>query len=79
MSTLDDLKRAIAAIPNPESTNPGAWYAVSLRARAEAWRKAFEWRDEFGCRPMRDCPCKSCREECAEYDEGMALIREKLS
>lgn len=83
MTTLDDLKRAIEAIPNPESTNPGAWYAVSLRSRAEAWRLAFEWHvclikrhaalsEEVGAH-LTDWIAIDREEE-----EGMALVREKL-
>lgn len=81
--TLDDLKRAIEHAESwlahkngsPDSINFARRYES---ARAEAWRTAFEWRDYFGGNVNRSCGCKSCREDCAEYDEGLRLIREKL-
>ncbi len=72
MTTLVDLKRAIDEVDFAEV---GEAYQ---RAKAHAWRTAFEWRDTFGNRPRRDCLCQSCKRDCVEYDSGIALIREKL-
>jgi ABC-type sulfate transport system substrate-binding protein len=80
MTTLADLKRAIETVtPNPRFTGEATFnnllpYEI---ARAEAWRTAFEWRDLSGA-INRDCNCKQCKLDCAEYDEGMRLIREHL-
>lgn len=73
--TLDDLKRAI---DHYEWASRHALQITVLAARSEAWRAAFEWRGLFGDLPNRACGCKRCNAECAEYDEGMRLIREKL-
>lgn len=85
---LDKLKRAIEAVPPrpdedvPDESNVYEDWLSDWRAYnacfAKAWRVAFEWRDDFGDTPNRNCHCKSCRNECTAYDEGMALIREKL-
>jgi hypothetical protein len=79
--TLDDLKRAMDEIPpNPRLVAVAHFADIAAYdyARAKAWRTAFEWRDYFGDQPNRNCQCKSCRDNCAEYDEGLRLIREKL-
>ncbi len=62
LTTLDDLKRAIEAVPSLDS---GAKAYVYWMARAEAWRTAFEWR----CR---------CGAGSLDWAEGMRLIREEL-
>lgn len=81
LTTLDDLKRAIHAVgvarsrhDESSSIQTNLW---ATSAEREAWKAAFQWRDQFG-EMNRNCDCKICREECARYDEGMALIREKL-
>lgn len=68
MTTLDDLKRAIEAW----EVVPTSKYAARAHARVEAWRTAFEWRDQFTTVPTWDDP------RIVEYTEGMRLIREKL-
>lgn len=64
------LRQAIEAIPpDPEGkgwTWVGRWR--HQRARAEAWKAAFWWRDSFSSR-MQDAQ---------EYSEGRRLIQEKL-
>lgn len=77
--TLDDLKAAIDALPDPLSTSPDAWYPLDLRARAKAWRMAFEWRDRIHHRYRAvDVFSNAWEEIDKEHGEGMRLIREKL-
>lgn len=63
VTTLDDLERTIAAW----ESIPTSKYAARAHARVDAWRTAFEWlqthHGPFGC---------------DDYNDGMALIREKL-
>jgi hypothetical protein len=66
VTTLDDLKRAIAhAAAAWDDTNVSDYGAAT--ARAEAWRTAFEWLHE-GMRGGLE----------QTYEEGVALIREKI-
>lgn len=75
--SLEDLKRAIEYVPpHPGDCIPGQniekWLASLHEHRrwaVEAWRTAFEWLASWERRLILD----------AEYDEGMRLIREKLS
>lgn len=77
---ITQLRCAIAEYQKAKAAYEGnasmGWDIESYRA--EAWRLAFEWRNDFGDTPNRNCRCKSCRDDCAAYDEGMRLIREKL-
>lgn len=41
--SLDDLKRSLEALPDPQSTHPEAFLFKDLEARAKAWRAAFKW------------------------------------
>lgn len=83
MSTLDDLKRAIEAVPKRSDGGRGPDPLGIMHRehmRAEAWRTAFEWREGWRIR-CRDIPLQSIQwsSHCDEGDEGMRLIREKLS
>ncbi len=81
LTTLDDLKRAIEFVPpHPGDCIPGQnierWLALVHEHRrwaVEAWRTAFEWRSKF---PPVGLGYAATNWD--EYDEGMALIREKL-
>lgn len=72
MTTLDDLKRAIEAVPEL-STDVKAY--VYQTARADAWRAAFEWRNHYIIVPSN----ADDSDAAGEFAEGMRLIREKLS
>lgn len=80
---LEDLKRAIEVydgIVNDywASQAGGVGYAMSKQhASAEAWRAAFEWLHTHMGRPDEG-PAKDA-EYFAEYEQGMALIRSKLT
>lgn len=91
MTTLDDLKRAVAkvaqykALPLLEQLSNGVGFAAAER---DAWRTAFEWRHAIDKRDERvDANLRKHDDGAAvewlsvqsELDEGMALIREKLS
>lgn len=73
--SLADLRRAIEAVPeHPGPCIPGQnvdrWLALlheHNRWALEAWRTAFEWRNDW-----------HKRRDHREGKEGMALIREKL-
>ena len=70
VTTLEDLKRAIELVEQYKSLSldqrlTGALWGAS-RER-DAWRLAFEWRDQIPAGGSTD-----------EYLEGMRLIREKL-
>ena len=65
LTTLDDLKRAISyATTDVDDFDSDA---ARERARGDAWRTAFEWRDAVWLEPNPEL-----------YAEGMRLIREKL-
>lgn len=68
---LGELKHWISEIDSAYSPE-----TIAL-ARAKAWRAAFEWRNQYRG-VNRDCDCRRCKLECAEFDDGMNLIREKL-
>lgn len=78
--SLEDLKRAIEAVGTRPFTD-GDYFTTSRLCswegrRADAWRAAFEWNVGLDAR-FATGP-GSIRELEAEYEEGMALIREKL-
>lgn len=82
--SLEDLQQAIAAIPaKPSIEWPWDEYIAASdahqHARAEAWRTAFEWREDWRKR-CQGIALQSIQwsTHCEEGDEGMCLIREKL-
>jgi hypothetical protein len=78
VTTLDDLKRAI---DDYSAADTSMYSSTDLQARkAHAWRTAFEWRENWRSR-CHDITPQSIQwsAHCDEGDEGMALIREKLS
>jgi nitroreductase len=81
--SLEDLKRAIEAtqrIPddwNDHADSPGE-YALALTR--DAWRTAFEWREGWSQRFSEQHADRTITTKIyVEGDEGMRLIREKLT
>lgn len=71
--SLDDLKRAIDAVPIPPDdvkVNGMHWsHFVYAELKAEAWRTAFEWQLQF---------VSTIGDQYPEFMNGIELIREKL-
>lgn len=68
-TTLDDLKMALDAIPDPQATHPSNYLTKDLEARATAWRTAFRWLLQYSSTQGDQYPA---------FMEGVALIKEKL-
>lgn len=71
--SLEDLKRAINAVGTRPFTD-GDFFTTSRLCswesrRADAWRAAFEW--------LHEDVDRCCNP--SEYEEGVALIRSKLT
>jgi hypothetical protein len=82
MTTLNQLRLKIEAAQDALlKTDGGPWaHLVYQTRRAEAWRAAFEWREEIYNRySEHDVFSETWEKINAEYKEGMALIREKLN
>jgi hypothetical protein len=80
MTTLNDLRRTVEAYQKScGDPNLDLECFDTEQARAEAWRAAFEWREEIYNRySEHDVFSETWEKINAEYKEGMALIREKL-
>lgn len=85
--SLDDLKRAIEAVPeHPGPCIPGQnadlWLALLHEHKnwaLEAWRTAFEWRESLLDRALQGLESEpSLARWHNERDEGVRLIRERL-
>jgi hypothetical protein len=76
MTTLVDLKRAIASVSEEAICSALAYQNV----RAEAWRTAFEWMQWIAARFADEIGCYTpdISTIVKERDEGMRLIREHL-